>query len=110
MFRGIHQLSLDNKGRLSVPTAYRQRLLETGDGQMVLTIDRDVQFWTEYELENAVRETNATGGTIIVMNPRNGDILAMASYPTFGPNNFIDVEDSQSVTERQMLQRDQRKI
>ncbi|HCK80200.1 MAG TPA: division/cell wall cluster transcriptional repressor MraZ [Candidatus Competibacter sp.] len=41
MFRGIHQLSLDNKGRLSVPTAYRQRLLETGDGQIVLTIDRD---------------------------------------------------------------------
>lgn len=41
MFRGIHRLSLDNKGRLSVPAVYRQRLLEAGDGQMVLTIDRD---------------------------------------------------------------------
>lgn len=41
MFRGIHRLSLDNKGRLSMPAAYRQRLLEAGDSQVVLTVDRD---------------------------------------------------------------------
>lgn len=41
LFRGIHRLSLDNKGRLLIPVAYRQRLSETGDGQMILTIDRD---------------------------------------------------------------------
>src|SRR5262249_14937535 len=52
---------------------------------VVLTIDRDVQFWTEYELNKAIQDTGATGGTIIVMNPRNGDILAMTSYPTFDP-------------------------
>lgn len=41
MFRGIHQLSLDNKGRLAVPTVYRQCLLDTVDGRVVLTVDRD---------------------------------------------------------------------
>ena len=41
MFRGVNPLSLDEKGRLSLPTKYRQRVIEASDGQMVLTIDRD---------------------------------------------------------------------
>lgn len=41
MFRGLHRLSLDNKGRLSIPAVYRQRLLEASGGRMVLTVDRD---------------------------------------------------------------------
>jgi len=41
LFRGLHRLSLDNKGRLSIPAVYRQRLLEASDGRMVLTVDRD---------------------------------------------------------------------
>jgi len=60
---------------------------------LVLTIDRDVQFWVEEELRRAVERYQATGGTIIVMNPRNGDILAMASYPTYDPNRFIEVRN-----------------
>jgi cell division protein FtsI/penicillin-binding protein 2 len=51
-----------------------------------LTIDRDLQFFAEHELEVAVKEHDARGGTVIVMNPMNGEILAMASYPTFNPN------------------------
>jgi cell division protein FtsI (penicillin-binding protein 3) len=60
---------------------------------VILTIDRDIQFWVEYELERVVNEQNAEGGTIIVMDPRNGDVLAMASYPTFDPNTFSQVAD-----------------
>jgi len=41
LFRGLHRLSLDNKGRLSIPAVYRQHLLEASDGRMVLTVDRD---------------------------------------------------------------------
>lgn len=41
MFRGLHRLSLDNKGRLSIPAVYRQRLLEASGGRIVLTVDRD---------------------------------------------------------------------
>ena len=60
---------------------------------IVLTIDRDIQYWVELELQRAVEEQGATAGIIIVMDPRNGEILAMANYPTFDPNNFADVED-----------------
>lgn len=60
---------------------------------VVLTIDRDIQFWVESELQLAISETGSTRGTIIVMDPNNGDILAMASHPPFDPNNFADVED-----------------
>lgn len=60
---------------------------------VVLTIDRDIQYWVEQELQEAVEEQNASGGTVIVMNPRNGDILAMASYPPFNPNNFSETPD-----------------
>ncbi|MFW5708725.1 MAG: peptidoglycan D,D-transpeptidase FtsI family protein [Chloroflexota bacterium] len=64
-----------------------------GGADLVLTIDRDVQFLAESELQRAITETGATRGTIIVMNPRNGDVLAMASYPTFDPNAFFDVSN-----------------
>lgn len=60
---------------------------------VVLTIDRDIQFWVESELQLAIDETGSTRGTIIVMDPTNGDILAMSSQPQFDPNNFADVDD-----------------
>ncbi|MFQ3646527.1 MAG: penicillin-binding protein 2 [Anaerolineae bacterium] len=60
---------------------------------LVLTIDRDLQFWVEEQLRLALEQTGSTRGTIILMNPRNGDILAMASYPNFDPNNFAAVSD-----------------
>ncbi len=60
---------------------------------IVLTLDRDVQFWVEAELAAAVQETDAFGGTIIVMDPRNGDVLALANYPSLNLNNFMDEAD-----------------
>ncbi len=41
MFRGINHLALDNKGRLAIPTRYRDILVRHANGQMVLTVDRD---------------------------------------------------------------------
>lgn len=55
---------------------------------LVLTLDRDVQYLAESELEQAIQATGAARGTIIVMNPRTGDVLAMASYPSYDPNNY----------------------
>jgi cell division protein FtsI/penicillin-binding protein 2 len=54
--------------------------------KLELTIDRDLQYFTERELEAAVKDHDAKGGTAIVMDPRNGEILALASYPGFNPN------------------------
>ena len=66
-------------------------VLQVGD-DLVLTIDRDIQFLIEQELQRAVVETGAEGGTIIVMDPRTGDVLGMTSYPTYDNNNFADAD------------------
>ena len=57
------------------------------DGEPVsLTIDASLQFSVEEELRNAVKKSNAKSGSVLVMNAVNGEILAMASEPTFNPN------------------------
>jgi len=56
---------------------------------LYLTIDRDIQFLVENTLDSAMTQYGAEGGTIIVMNPRSGEILGMASWPNFDPNNYV---------------------
>lgn len=53
-----------------------------------LTIDRDLQYLAQDVLNNAMTEYRASGGTILIMNPRNGEILAMANYPPFELDNL----------------------
>ncbi len=60
---------------------------------LVLTLDHIVQYQTEKILRNAVEKFAASGGNITIMDPMTGKILAMASYPTFDPNNYAQVED-----------------
>jgi cell division protein FtsI (penicillin-binding protein 3) len=55
---------------------------------VVLTIDSVIQFIAERALEKSMKSWRATGGSVVVMNPNDGAILAMASYPTFDPNRF----------------------
>ncbi len=59
---------------------------------VVLTIDREIQFQAQEYLRRAVQDNRAAGGTIIVMDPRTGDIYAMASYPWFDPNRIADFD------------------
>ncbi|HEX5951474.1 MAG TPA: penicillin-binding protein 2 [Actinomycetota bacterium] len=56
------------------------------------TIDREFQFNAEQALAEAVQQNRARGGTVIVMDPSTGDVLAMASYPSFDPNDFEATE------------------
>lgn len=58
------------------------------DGQPVtLTIDASLQYAVEQELKNTVTKHSARGGSVIVMNAVNGEILAMANQPAFNPND-----------------------
>jgi cell division protein FtsI (penicillin-binding protein 3) len=66
---------------------------------LVLTIDEKIQYIAERELEQAVAETHAEAGTIIVQNPHTGEILALANRPTFNPN-FLKKADPKSLKDR----------
>ena len=55
---------------------------------LVLTIDRNIQSQAELVLKKGIEAANATEGSAIVMNPKNGQILAMANYPTYNPAEF----------------------
>jgi len=58
---------------------------EPGDN-LVLTIDQNIQYIAERELDRAMGETKAIAGTVVVENPRTGEILALTNRPTFNPN------------------------
>jgi cell division protein FtsI (penicillin-binding protein 3) len=53
---------------------------------LVLTIDKNIQYIAEKELDQAMHDTQAIAGTAIVENPHTGEILALANRPTFNPN------------------------
>jgi cell division protein FtsI (penicillin-binding protein 3) len=63
---------------------------EPGDN-VVLTIDENIQYIAERELKQAIQDTKAVAGTIIVENPRTGEVLALANWPTFDPNNRKEI-------------------
>jgi cell division protein FtsI (penicillin-binding protein 3) len=59
---------------------------------VVTTLDRPLQYQVQQALEAAVKANSAKGGTVIVMDPHTGDIEAMATYPWFDPNRFMDYD------------------
>lgn len=65
------------------------------DRDLVLTLHMGVQHWVEQELARAVERYEAKGGTVIVMDPRDGRILAMAIQPTYDPNRFYEANQDQ---------------
>jgi cell division protein FtsI/penicillin-binding protein 2 len=77
-------ISMDNKRR------WFGRVEKSPDPgeNVVLTLDEKIQYIAERELTRAIAETHAIAGTIIVQNPRTGEILALANWPGFNPNAF----------------------
>ncbi|HOQ16548.1 MAG: PASTA domain-containing protein [Epulopiscium sp.] len=60
---------------------------------VVLTIDETIQHFCELALKNAVEEHNPKNAAVIAMNPKTGEILAMAAYPSFNPNKYNDLSE-----------------
>jgi len=60
----------------------------TEGNAIVLTLDEAIQHTAERELDRAMAETGSLAGTVVVLSPRSGEILAMANRPTFNPNRF----------------------
>lgn len=80
---------------LGIKIAFGNNVLKSPkDGQDIyLTIDRYVQQKAESILNDSVKKFSAKGGTVIVMEPETGKILALANNPTFDPNKYSEVKD-----------------
>ena len=66
----------------------------TSGSTVELAVDEYLQHIAERELRSGVLVNRALGGTAIVMNPRTGEILAMANEPTFNPNTYRDFDET----------------
>jgi cell division protein FtsI (penicillin-binding protein 3) len=69
------------------PVSHTERPSTEGD-TVILTLDERIQHIAERELERSMQETRAAAGTVIVVEPFTGEILAMAGRPTFNPNRY----------------------
>ena len=65
------------------------------DGKnIVMSLDRNIQSHTEQALAAGLARTGATKGSVLVMNPKNGQVLAMANLPTYNPGKYYEVQDA----------------
>jgi cell division protein FtsI (penicillin-binding protein 3) len=84
------------EGKLLVQTDARRQVFSrlerspTAGGSIELTIDEHLQHIAEREVRNGVEAARADGGTAVIMDPHSGEILAMASWPTFNPNEYSE--------------------
>jgi len=84
---GRQSIQRDAKRRLIPSLEYNFESALDGHS-IVLTIDQVIQYICERELEEVVRKSNAKAGTIVVMEPQTGKILAMANRPNYNINSF----------------------
>ncbi|MCA9334524.1 penicillin-binding protein 2 [Candidatus Saccharibacteria bacterium] len=61
---------------------------------IVLTIDRNIQSYTEKALVRGLKKAGATNGSVIVIDPQSGKVMAMANFPTYDPANFGHVKSA----------------
>ena len=90
---GLDGLIRGKSEKIVVMADARQRWFDGGSAQkdqganVILTIDEKIQYIAERELAAAIAKTHAMAGTVIVQNPNNGAILALANWPKFNPNS-----------------------
>ncbi len=75
-----------------IPLPVHAQMAATAGTNLILTVDRNVQMIAVQELERAIEEYQAQSGTVVIMNPKTGAILALANYPSYDPNGFPDVD------------------
>jgi len=93
---GYYQRELAGEAATAVvnisPLTEQNSVIAREGSDLVLTIDRSVQYLVEQQLARALAEHRAVGGSIIVMDPKTGAIIAMANSPCYDPYEFYDAE------------------
>ncbi len=85
----------DAKRRLLLPGGENSMVPPTVGRSLQLTIDSSIQHIVETELKTAVEERAASGGSVIILKPQTGEILAIANAPDFNPNAYKQSEAKQ---------------
>lgn len=85
---GRMTLEQDPTGRATMPNADYAYVAPQPGRSLFLTVDKELQYFTELTLSDAVSTYKAEGGTAIVMSPKTGEILALANVPDFDPNRY----------------------
>ncbi len=84
---GIYLVLKDGLGNL-IPSIKKKIIKEEKGKDIVLTIDSYIQFIVEEEIKNGFEKFTPKNISVIVMDPDTGEILALANYPNYDPNNF----------------------
>jgi cell division protein FtsI/penicillin-binding protein 2 len=93
---GYYDKILAGKAEVSdqsrIPFDFRDKSTPDRGATLTLTLDSEIQYLVETTLAQAISDTGSQGGSILVMNPRTGEIIALASYPSYDPNQFTTTD------------------
>lgn len=84
---GLRKQESDAKGN-PILAGFRQDIAALDGRDIKLTIDKSIQYLTEIKLKEGIQKYQAVAGSVVIMSPSSGAILAMASYPSYEPENF----------------------
>ncbi len=85
---GSEKIRIKRDGNGGILNFDKRRRSDLKGNSLVLTIDKKIQYVSEQTIENAVNKHRAISGIAMVMRPQTGELLAIAHYPKFNPNNF----------------------
>jgi stage V sporulation protein D (sporulation-specific penicillin-binding protein) len=99
---GVFSVEKDPAGR-EIPVGFKEKTLPKDGADIYLTIDSVIQHIAEREIARAVIDSKAKSGVLIAMEPKSGEILALAQYPSFNPNDFakysLETRKNKAITE-----------
>lgn len=92
---GVNLTEIDSMGNIIALDNIER--IEARRGAVIhTTIDKNIQEKVEKHLEQGVERYDAKSGSVIVMDPMTGEILALANYPKYDPNKYYEVDDINS--------------